>query len=55
MTDIFDMKAPLGILGTMAEKLFLDAYMKKFLITRNNYIKKIAEGGEWGKFIVDSL
>ena len=31
MQDYFEFEAPLGILGRFAEKLFLTAYMKKFL------------------------
>ena len=51
MTDIFELKAPLGFLGTIAERLFLTNYMKKFLILRNNCIKETAEGQNWVKFI----
>jgi ligand-binding SRPBCC domain-containing protein len=43
MTDIFEYAAPLGALGKLAEKLFLNRYLKKFLIERNNYIKLLAE------------
>lgn len=52
MTDIFDMQAPLGVLGTIAEKLFLDAYMKKFLVQRNEFIKRVAESEEWRKYLL---
>ncbi|MBK6833219.1 MAG: SRPBCC family protein [Bacteroidetes bacterium] len=43
MTDIFEYAAPLGALGKLAEKLFLNRYLKNFLIERNNYIKLLAE------------
>jgi ligand-binding SRPBCC domain-containing protein len=43
MTDIFEYAAPLGLLGKLAEKLFLNRYLKNFLIERNNYIKLLAE------------
>jgi len=43
MTDIFECAAPLGVLGKLAEKLFLNRYLKNFLIERNNYIKQLAE------------
>jgi len=51
MKDSFEYQAPLGILGTAAEKLFLTSYMTKFLVKRNEFIKQIAEGDEWGRFI----
>jgi len=43
MTDIFEYASPLGIMGKLAEKLFLNRYLKNFLIERNNYIKLLAE------------
>jgi ligand-binding SRPBCC domain-containing protein len=43
MTDLFELQAPLGFLGKVAEKCFLLAYMKKFLLMRNAYIKALAE------------
>lgn len=43
MTDVFEYAAPLGLLGKLAEKLFLTRYLRNFLIERNNYIKLIAE------------
>lgn len=45
MTDIFDYQSPLGILGKVADVLFLKRYMSKFLIKRNEVIKLYAEGG----------
>jgi ligand-binding SRPBCC domain-containing protein len=43
MTDIFEYAAPLGMLGKLAEKIFLTRYLRNFLIERNNYIKTLAE------------
>ncbi|MFS0556932.1 SRPBCC family protein [Brevibacillus sp. 179-C9.3 HS] len=43
MIDIFDYTSPLGILGKLADWLFLEAYMRRFLRTRNEYIKQVAE------------
>jgi ligand-binding SRPBCC domain-containing protein len=45
MVDIFKYKSPLGILGVLADKLFLEAYMTGFLILRNACIKAEAEEG----------
>jgi len=43
MTDLFDFRSPLGILGTMADKLILEGYLRKLLIKRNELIKTTAE------------
>ena len=51
MTDVFRYEAPLGPLGKIAEIFFLTSYLKKFLIQRNEHIKKVAEGDEWKKYI----
>jgi ligand-binding SRPBCC domain-containing protein len=45
MIDVFEFKAPLGILGRLAEVLVLTRYMKRLLLTRNRYLKQIAEEG----------
>ena len=46
MEDIFDYKSPLGILGKVADRLFLENYMKNFIVSRANELKKIAERNE---------
>jgi ligand-binding SRPBCC domain-containing protein len=43
MFDLFSFRAPLGILGLVAEKLILTRYMRGLLLTRNSYLKQIAE------------
>ncbi|SDX93187.1 SRPBCC family protein [Thermoactinomyces sp. DSM 45892] len=43
MLDHFDYTSPLGYLGNLADRLFLENYMKKFLMKRNEHIKMIAE------------
>ena len=45
MIDLFTFRAPLGILGRVAETLVLTRYMKELLLTRNRYLKKVAEAG----------
>lgn len=42
MKDVFTFKAPLGILGLLAEKLFLERYMTRLLIKRNGVIREVA-------------
>lgn len=43
MIDIFQYKAPLGPIGIIADKLFLERYMKNFIVSRAKELKKIAE------------
>lgn len=45
MIDLFTFRAPLGILGRVAEMLVLTRYMKGLLLTRNRYLKQVAEAG----------
>ena len=49
--DVFEYDAPLGILGKIAEGLFLTRYMTRFLKTRNGVLKRIVESDEWRKFL----
>ena len=43
MKDTFEFEAPFGLLGRLVEKLFLERYMRNFLIKRNAYLKHVAE------------
>lgn len=47
MKDLFDYESPLGILGKLADLIFLKAYMTSFLETRNEMIKEFAETEKW--------
>lgn len=47
MKDIFIFESPLGILGKLANTLFLKSYMTNFLKNRNKVIKEFAESGRW--------
>lgn len=51
MTDLFDFEAPLGILGQIANRLFLTKYMEKLLQERNKTIQKIAESESWKEIL----
>jgi ligand-binding SRPBCC domain-containing protein len=53
MTDYFDYKSPLGILGELADCLFLENYMTRLLNDRNRIIKEFAESDNW-KSILNS-
>ena len=43
MRDRLEFTSPLGILGRIADALFLERYMRRFLETRNANLKRIAE------------
>lgn len=45
MIDIFTFRAPLGVLGRLAEIVFLTRYMQSLLLARNRYLKQVAETG----------
>ncbi len=53
MSDRFEFQAPLGILGRIAETLFLSNYMKSFLKKRNEELKEMAESDLWRNYIND--
>jgi ligand-binding SRPBCC domain-containing protein len=50
LEDVFDYESPSGIFGRIADKLFLETYMRKILTERNFLIKQVAESDEWQKF-----
>ena len=47
MTDFFEYESPLGFLGKIADKLFLEKYMTGLLIQRNRIVKEFAESEKW--------
>ena len=47
MKDIFDYTSPLGVIGGLADRLFLKNYMTRLLIRRNEVIKHYAETILW--------
>ena len=51
MVDEFEFKAPLGILGKIAEYIFLTRYMRSFLIARNQELKEMAETDLWKDYL----
>jgi ligand-binding SRPBCC domain-containing protein len=53
--DIFEYESPLGLLGKIADFLFLKKYMQNFLIERNTVIKKYAESGKWKEVLKRDL
>lgn len=53
MIDVFDYESPLGVLGRIADELFLGKYMTALLIKRNAVIKEFAETGKWKKVLIN--
>ena len=51
MIDRFEFRTPLGVLGKIAETLFLTNHMKSFLKKRNEELKKMAESDLWQNYI----
>jgi len=46
MRDVFDFTAPWGILGRLAERAVLTAYLRRFLEERAQVLKRMAESGD---------
>jgi ligand-binding SRPBCC domain-containing protein len=51
MRERFDYHAPLGTLGRIAESVFLTAYMRRFLADRMETVRRVAESGDWQRFL----
>ena len=51
MRDVFTYESPLGVLGRIADFLFLERYLRSFLIERNRVIKATAESDAWKQYI----
>jgi ligand-binding SRPBCC domain-containing protein len=51
MRDVFDYESPLGCVGRIADRLFLEDYMNQLLVSRNAVIKAAAETDEWRRYI----
>ena len=51
MTDLFEYRSPLKILGRIADKIFLKKYMTELLIKRNTLIKEIAESDKGANYL----
>ncbi len=51
MKDVFFFSAPLPVLGRLAEIVVLRRYMQALLHERNVVLKRIAESGEWRRYV----
>ncbi len=55
MLDSFNFESPFGVLGNIANLLFLKNYMKTFLVNKNLVLKNVAEGNEWKKILNNKM
>jgi len=51
MRDVFDFDSPLGPLGRLVDRLYLDGYMRSFLLERNELIRAVAESDRWRRYL----
>jgi ligand-binding SRPBCC domain-containing protein len=51
MVDRFEFESPCGLLGHIVNRLSLTAYMRRFLIRRNQELKRLAESDEWRPYL----
>ena len=47
----FDFTSPLGPIGRIADALFLERYMRRFLLGRATSVKRIAESDDWRTYL----
>ncbi len=52
MLDHFDYTSPFGLIGKIADHLFLKRYMTSLLIKRNKTIKEFAESNKWKEVLL---
>lgn len=51
MMDFFFFESPYGMVGKLADSIFLKKYMTRLLLERNNHIKQIAENNLWKQYL----
>ena len=51
MTDRFEFSSPLGFVGRIVDRLFLEGYMRRFIEKRNAILKRTAESDDWKKYL----
>ena len=51
MRDVFDFRSPFGLLGSLADRIFLIDYMRRLLRARHALIKTVAETEDWRRYI----
>jgi ligand-binding SRPBCC domain-containing protein len=51
MIDQFYYELPFGFMGRLANKLYIEKYLRNILGERNALIKQIAESGQWKQYL----
>ena len=51
MLDKFLFQSPMGLLGAVADRIFLKKYMHRFLVERAGILRATAESNEWRPFL----
>ncbi len=51
MCDTFSYRSPFGLLGKLADRWFLEAYIRTLLEKRNEIIKEFAESDRWKELV----
>ncbi len=54
MRDVIEFAAPFGWAGRIVDALVLQHHLRRFLIQRNEILKRVAEGSSWERFIGSS-
>jgi ligand-binding SRPBCC domain-containing protein len=54
MVDRFEFESPIGVLGRMVDRLFLHGYLRRFLVRRNEILKKLAESEDWKEYLPEA-
>ncbi|MGV3607987.1 MAG: SRPBCC family protein [Planctomycetaceae bacterium] len=54
MRDLFTYTSPWGLLGRLADWLFLERYLRNFLMKRNRILQQVAESEEWKQYLPQS-
>jgi ligand-binding SRPBCC domain-containing protein len=48
----FDFRSPWGVVGRMADVLFLTRYLRAFLTAKASVIKQVAESDDWARYLI---
>jgi ligand-binding SRPBCC domain-containing protein len=51
MVDRFEFESPLGFLGRIVDRVFLAGYMRRFLMRRNQVLRRLAESEDWRRYV----
>ena len=51
MIDQFHFESPRGLIGKWFNKIYLEKYLKRLLLGRNELIKKAAESNQWKQYL----